>query len=91
MYVSLEEKLSSLYFCFQQYINDLYALQSEIKSLPSYEHYDLLTVFCEEMKDCLVKASEELCHELLEAVIEEHLIENLKFVHLLLCSVFLKV
>ncbi|BFZ08761.1 hypothetical protein BsWGS_11799 [Bradybaena similaris] len=65
----------------KEYINDLYELQSQIKSLPSVEDFDLLTVHCEEMKEGLVYAAQLLCHELLMAVIEEHLNENMSICH----------
>lgn len=52
------------------------------------EDFDLLTVHCEEMKEGLVYAAQLLCHELLMAVIEEHLNENMRFVSFFFFIIF---
>ncbi|KAI8782171.1 dynein heavy chain 12, axonemal, partial [Biomphalaria glabrata] len=61
----------------KEYINEFYMIISEIQSLPSVESFPLLTVYCDEVKESLVKLSRELCHGLLVAVIEEHKNENI--------------
>lgn len=47
--------------------------------LPSIEHFDMIDLTCEDLKEGLAKASRELANELLRRVSDDHRTENKKY------------
>ena len=59
-----------------QYIGEFRDLAKEILSLPSFEHYDMIRLDCEDLKRGLAEAAKGLADTLLERVAEDHRKEN---------------
>lgn len=58
--------------CTQQFIDELNDLQTDIKSQPDYEHFDLFIVDCMQLKEDLVKALNSCALLLTKFVVDEH-------------------
>ncbi len=58
----------------------------EILSLPSFEHYDMVRLDCEDLKRGLAEAAKGLADLLLNRVAQDHRKENERFVILTVTS-----
>ena len=67
-----------MYFFFVQYIEKFRTLAKEIMMLPSIEHFDMIKLDCEDLKQGLADAAKELSDSLLERVSTDHRNENNK-------------
>ena len=65
-------------FCVFQQIEKYRNLAKDIMGLPCIEHFDMIELTCEDLKEGLAKACRDLANELLRRVSDDHRNENQK-------------